>query len=63
MNSTANNIYFSGEVGSNQAGGNFGMAPDWSRWDVQKYIEDSCQYYLEELHFDGLHFFHFADCQ
>jgi 1,4-alpha-glucan branching enzyme len=50
------NIYFSGELASNQEGGNFGMAPDWSRWDVQKYIEDSCRYYLGELHFDGLRF-------
>jgi 1,4-alpha-glucan branching enzyme len=54
--STVQNIYFSGELASNQEGGNFGMAPDWSRWDVQKYIEDSCHYYLEELHFDGLRF-------
>ncbi len=32
------------------------MAPDWARWEVQKYIEDACRYYLEELHFDGLRF-------
>jgi 1,4-alpha-glucan branching enzyme len=32
------------------------MAPDWSRWDVQKYIEDACHYFIEELHFDGLRF-------
>jgi 1,4-alpha-glucan branching enzyme len=54
--STAQNIYFSGELASNQEGGNFGMAPDWSRWDVQKYVEESCRYYLGELHFDGLRF-------
>jgi 1,4-alpha-glucan branching enzyme len=54
--STTKNIYFSGEQASNQAGGSFGMAPDWARWEVQKYIEDACRYYLEELHFDGLRF-------
>lgn len=50
------NIYFSGEEADNQAGGSFGMAPDWSQPPVQKYIEDSCFYYFEELHFDGLRF-------
>jgi 1,4-alpha-glucan branching enzyme len=50
------NIYFSGEHAWNQSGGDFGMAPDWSRPQVQKYIEDSCVYYLNELHFDGLRF-------
>jgi 1,4-alpha-glucan branching enzyme len=54
--STTRNIYFSGEEADNQAGGTFGMAPDWARWEVQKYIEDACRYYLEELHFDGLRF-------
>jgi 1,4-alpha-glucan branching enzyme len=49
-------IYFSGEKAYNQAGGDFGMAPNWSKYEVQKYIEDSCIYYLEELHFDGLRF-------
>ena len=56
FDSTTRNIYFSGEEASNQAGGTFGRAPDWARWDVQKYIEDACNYYLEELHFDGLRF-------
>ncbi len=56
FDSTTENIYFSGEEASNQAGGTFGMAPDWARWEVQKYIEDACTYYLEELHFDGLRF-------
>jgi len=56
FDSTTKNIYFSGEQASNQAGGSFGMAPDWSRWDVQKYIEDACYYFIEELHFDGLRF-------
>ena len=32
------------------------MAPDWAKYEVQKYIEDSCFYYFEELHFDGLRF-------
>ncbi len=50
------NIYFSGEEAYNQAGGTFGMAPDWAKGEVQKYIEDSCSYYLGELHFDGLRF-------
>jgi 1,4-alpha-glucan branching enzyme len=50
------NIYFSGDKAWNQSGGDFGMAPDWARWDVQKYVEDACFYYLEELHFDGLRF-------
>jgi 1,4-alpha-glucan branching enzyme len=50
------NIYFSGEEASNQAGGSFGLAPNWSKYEIQKYIEDSCNYYLEELHFDGLRF-------
>lgn len=50
------NIYFSGEKADNQAGGDFGMAPDWSKPPVQKYIEDSCFYFFEELHFDGLRF-------
>ena len=54
--STTKNIYVSGEQAWNQAGGSFGMAPDWARWEVQKYIEDACRYYLEELHFDGLRF-------
>ncbi len=54
--STEENIYFSGEKAGNQSGGDFGMAPDWSRYEVQKYIEDSCNYYFEELHFDGLRF-------
>ena len=62
--STTQNIYFSGEQAWNQAGGSFGMAPDWARWEVQKYIEDACRYYLEELHFDGLRFdFTSADCR
>jgi 1,4-alpha-glucan branching enzyme len=30
--SITENIYFSGEEASNQAGGSFGMAPDWARW-------------------------------
>ncbi len=54
--SDQSNIYFSGEKAYNQAGGDFGMAPDWSKPEVQKYIEDSCIYYLGELHFDGLRF-------
>lgn len=54
--SSASNIYFSGERAWNQCGGDFGMAPDWSKPAVQKYIEDSCVYYLDELHFDGLRF-------
>jgi 1,4-alpha-glucan branching enzyme len=54
--SDVSNIYFSGEKASNQCGGDFGMAPDWSKPEVQKYIEDSCNYYLGELHFDGLRF-------
>jgi 1,4-alpha-glucan branching enzyme len=54
--STTENIYFSGEEAWNQAGGTFGKAPDWARYEVQKYIEDACHYYLEELHFDGLRF-------
>ena len=54
--STEHNIYFSGEHASNQSGGSFGMAPDWAKHEVQKYIEDSCIYFLEELHFDGLRF-------
>jgi hypothetical protein len=29
--STTQNIYFSGEQAWNQAGGSFGMAPDWGR--------------------------------
>jgi 1,4-alpha-glucan branching enzyme len=56
FDSTTKNIYFSGEQAWDQAGGTFGMAPDWARWDVQKYIEDAANYYLEELHFDGLRF-------
>ncbi|MFV0439548.1 MAG: alpha-amylase family glycosyl hydrolase [Desulfopila sp.] len=54
--STEHNIYFSGEEASNQSGGTFGMAPDWAKYEVQKYIEDSCVYFLDELHFDGLRF-------
>lgn len=54
--STTNNIYFSGEQADNQAGGTFGEAPDWAKPAVQKYIADSCHYYLNELHFDGLRF-------
>ena len=54
--STTDNIYFGNEDASNQAGGSFGRAPDWARWEVQKYVEDACRYYLEELHFDGLRF-------
>lgn len=54
--STTTNIYFSGESADNQAGGTFGMAPDWARYEVQKYVEDACRYYLAELHFDGLRF-------
>jgi 1,4-alpha-glucan branching enzyme len=54
--STTKNIYFSGEGASNQAGGSFGQAPDWARYEVQKYIEDACHYYFSELHFDGLRF-------
>lgn len=54
--SDAQNIYFSGERASNQCGGDFGMAPDWSCPQVQKYIEDACDYYFDELHFDGLRF-------
>jgi len=50
------NIYFSGEQADNQAGGSFGDAPDWAKYEVQKYIEDSCHYYFSELHFDGLRF-------
>jgi 1,4-alpha-glucan branching enzyme len=56
FDSSTENSYFSGEEASNQAGGTFGMAPDWARYEVQKYIEDACRYYLEELHFDGLRF-------
>ncbi|WP_291992537.1 alpha-amylase family glycosyl hydrolase [Candidatus Accumulibacter sp. ACC003] len=56
FDSTTTNIYFSGEQASNQAGGTFGMAPNWARYEVQKYIEDACHYYLAELHFDGLRF-------
>lgn len=56
FDSTTKNIYFSGEEASNQAGGTFGMAPNWKSYEVQKYIEDACRYYLEELHFDGLRF-------
>lgn len=56
FDSVTQNIYFSGEEASNQAGGSFGMAPDWAKYEVQKYIEDSCFYYFEELHFDGLRF-------
>ena len=54
--SVTQNIYFSGEQAYNQAGGTFGEAPDWAKYEVQKYIEDSCHYYLKELHFDGLRF-------
>jgi len=54
--STDTNIYFSGEQADNQAGGSFGMAPNWSKYEIQKYIEDSCVYYLKELRFDGLRF-------
>jgi 1,4-alpha-glucan branching enzyme len=54
--SDQDNIYFSGEMADNQMGGNFGMAPNWANPSVQKYIEDSCIYYLDELHFDGLRF-------
>lgn len=50
------NIYFSGEEAWDQRGGSFGLAPDWSKYEVQKYIEDSCRYFLEELHFDGFRF-------
>ena len=32
------------------------MAPDWSKYEIQKYIEDSCNYFFKELHFDGLRF-------
>jgi 1,4-alpha-glucan branching enzyme len=56
FDSTTENIYFSGEEASTQAGGSFGMAPNWARLEVQKYVEDACRYYLEELHFDGLRF-------
>lgn len=56
FDSTTKNIYFSGEEASTQAGGSFGEAPDWARHEVQKYIEDACDYYLGELHFDGLRF-------
>ena len=56
FDSTTENIYFSGEEAADQAGGSFGMAPDWARPEVQKYVEDACRYYLEELHFDGLRF-------
>ncbi len=56
FDSTTQNIYFSGEEASNQAGGSFGMAPNWARLEVQKYIEDACNYYFDELHFDGLRF-------
>lgn len=52
--STTENIYFSGEEAWNQSGGTFGMAPNWARYEVQKYVEDACHYYLSELHFDGL---------
>ncbi len=56
FDSTTKNIYFGGEQASDQAGGSFGMAPNWACYGVQKYIEDACRYYLEELHFDGLRF-------
>jgi 1,4-alpha-glucan branching enzyme len=56
FDSMTENIYFSGEDAWNQAGGTFGKAPDWARYEVQKYVEDACRYYLEELHFDGLRF-------
>ena len=56
FDSATENIYFSGEGADNQSGGSFGQAPDWARYEVQKYIEDACRYYLAELHFDGLRF-------
>ena len=54
--STSINIYISNEQANNQAGGSFGNAPNWDGYEVQKYIEDSCVYYFDELHFDGLRF-------
>ncbi|MEO5371454.1 MAG: alpha-amylase family glycosyl hydrolase [Magnetococcus sp. DMHC-1] len=41
-------IYFSGEETQ------WGPAPDWSTPEVRRYVEDTCRFYLEELHFDGL---------
>ncbi|MBF0437100.1 MAG: alpha amylase C-terminal domain-containing protein [Magnetococcales bacterium] len=41
-------IYLSGEKIK------YGPAPDWSNPMVEKYVEEACRFYLEELHVDGL---------
>ncbi|KNY25617.1 alpha-amylase family glycosyl hydrolase [Pseudobacteroides cellulosolvens] len=34
----------------------WGPDPNWERNEVIRYVEDTCRYYLSELHFDGLRF-------
>jgi 1,4-alpha-glucan branching enzyme len=41
-------IYFHG------LGTQWGIAPDWQREEVQRYVEDNCRYWLVEFHVDGL---------
>jgi 1,4-alpha-glucan branching enzyme len=41
-------IYFSGNITK------WGPAINWEKDEIKKYVEDTCRFYLEELHIDGL---------